>query len=246
MPIILHTAGGGGGAPGGGDSTYTDTYANIPAASNDGDLFFPSDGKTMFRDTGAAWTPWGPLLPFTDPPAAGWGWVNQGSATVDTTKGGIYLEDTTGAGGQVRARTRSITPPYVITAALLPAYTYGASINAVGLIFRQSSDGKLIVFHLQGGGTLQITKFSSPTVGVANYLSVAWNTAFMPTPLLILRIEDDNTNRKCYWSWDGTNFTLIHSVGRTDFLTADEVGFHMLVNNASTTVGQWLLSWEQT
>ena len=76
---------------GGGDSTFTDTYANEPAAGNDGDLFLPSNGFHLERDTGAAWVPWGPIFPMTKPPALStWAWINQGTATADETNGGIY------------------------------------------------------------------------------------------------------------------------------------------------------------
>ena len=245
MPIISHTAGGGGGAPGGGDSTYTDTYANIPAASNDGDLFFPSDGAGVYRDTGAAWASWGPLMPFTEPPSAGWSWVNQGSATIDATKGGIYLEDATGVATEIRGRFRSISAPYVVTAAFLRRAHYNANEEAAGICFRQSSDGKLITFQVRQDYVIQVTKFSSPGTGVANYISTSWPTVLMPAPVFVLRIEDDNTNRKCYWSGDGQHFTLIHTVGRTDYLTADEVGFNLYTHNAGVTHGEWLLSWAE-
>jgi hypothetical protein len=46
-------------------------------------------------------------------------------------------------------------------------------------------------------------------------------------------------------STDGQNFKVIHTVGRTDFLTADQVGF--FVNDQSNTIaaGMTLLSWKQ-
>lgn len=48
---------------------YSDSYAAIPSSSLVGRLFLPNNGINLYRDTGTAWSPWGPLYPFTDPPA---------------------------------------------------------------------------------------------------------------------------------------------------------------------------------
>jgi hypothetical protein len=60
-----------------------------------------------------------------------------------------------------------------------------------------------------------------------------------------IRIADNGTNRLCSYSVDGQNWFQFHSVGRTDFLTATEVGF--FANDASNTYecGITLLSWKE-
>jgi hypothetical protein len=229
---------------GGGDSTYTDTYANIPAASNDGDLFLPSDGFSAYRDTGAAWVPWGPSFPFTAPVSGDFAWVNQGGASVDTTYGGIYLLGPAGAPLNIRARVKSApSTPYTITAVILPLMP---SINFImgGLLFRESSSGK---FHLwtilhdsaTNGWQLQSVKYTDAT----NWSAVYATLGTRYTGLWFLRIADNATNRICSWSMDGQHFLQAHSVGRTDFLTADQVGFFVQAYNASWPVGMTLLSW---
>jgi len=56
------------------------------------------------------------------------------------------------------------------------------------------------------------------------------------------RIEDDNTNRISSFSFDGQNFLVAHSVGRTDYITADEIG--IAINTAATAVSNaTFLSW---
>jgi len=67
----------------------------------------------------------------------------------------------------------------------------------------------------------------------------------MAFPCLWFRITDDGTNRICHVSGDGQHFITIHSVGRTDFLTADEVFFGVVgtTNFANRTL---LLSWKQS
>jgi hypothetical protein len=63
--------------------------------------------------------------------------------------------------------------------------------------------------------------------------------------MLWLRLEDDGTNRKAHYSIDGQVFRLLHSVGRTDYLTADEIGFCWEGNHASATFNGRLLSWKE-
>jgi len=62
-----------------------------------------------------------------------------------------------------------------------------------------------------------------------------------------MRIADNNTNRICSVSADGQNWIEVHSVGRTDFLTADQVGFMIRPTNSATPnigTGVSVLSWK--
>ena len=223
----LATGAGGGGGAGGGDSTYTDTYANIPAASNDGNLFFPSDGYSLYRDTGAAWEVWGPLYPFTLPPAvADLTWVNQQAATATRAGGALHLKTTHTGGNAVEINAlvkASGAAPWTFSVALNPYLQNGVNI---GICVRQSSDGKLIFFGLQeSAGSIYIAgrKFTNPTTHSADYFSTIYNHFAAVHPMW-LRIADDNTNRILSVSQNGYDWFALHSVGRTDFLTADQFG----------------------
>lgn len=239
---------------GGGDSTYTDTHANLPAASNDGDLFLPSDGIVIQRDTGATWAPWGPIFPLTTPPVAGWSWVNQGAATVDTTYGGIYLTAPAADGVNIRAYVRSApSVPYTITALVqLRMAATGASDGIeAGLCFRESGTSEIATFGLQHAiaGTGEdiwqfiTTKFTNETTYSANYTR-DWQSRFSSHPIW-LRIADNATNRICSWSMDGQHWIQIHSVGRTDFLTADQVGFYANAEHATLPMSMMVYSWKE-
>ncbi len=235
----------------GGDSTYTDTYANIPAASNDGDLFFPSNGIAVYRDTGALWNPWGPLYPMGNIPTTGWSWVNQGGATVDTTYGGIYLAAPAADGTNFRLYVRNApSVPYTITALvhLRMAFTGAADFIEAGLCFRQSADGKFATFGLQHAAVGTVwhfitSKFTDPTTFSANYAR-DWQSRFSSHPIW-LRIADDNTNRVCSWSPDGQHWIQVQSVGRTDFLTADQVGIYVNAEHASLSMSMMVYSWKE-
>lgn len=235
-------------ATSGGDSTHTAVVASKPSPSNAGDLYLPSDGFTIERDTGAAWVPWGPVFPFTAPVSGDFSWINQGSSSVVTTFGGVALVGAaTGAGANIVARVKSApSPPYVITACLR-VNMLSKALQGAGLCFRQSSDGKLHVFHMICGTQFAIVsaKYTSPTVFSADYV----NLNALSDRMLFLRIADNNTNRICSLSGDGQNWITFHTVGRTDFLTADQVGFCINTENTATpnfAPISTLLSWKQT
>ena len=60
------------------------------------------------------------------------------------------------------------------------------------------------------------------------------------------QIADDNTNRICSISQDGQNFDTFHSVGRTDFLTADQIGICLRSQTTTGTLARaTLISWKE-
>jgi len=233
----------------------TATEAARQAAAKGGRLFLPSDGYYLARDTGAAWADWGPLFPMTRPVSGAFAWVNQGTATIDASRGGVHLSAPgTLVGFNLVGRFLAVTPPYTITAYLLPAIVIKRWL-AYGLFFRQSSDGKLagvaVGAHASGADgvspvSLRSIKATSPTVFSAEYLTVERSVARPPN---WLRIVDDNTNRAIYFSADGQHWQLFHTIARTDFLTANEVGWGAVTQIATSPtapVDLTLLSWAQT
>jgi WD40 repeat protein len=171
------------------------------------------------------------------PSDSGFAWVNQGSSTLATTNGVLTLVGAaTGAGAaNIVARVKTApSTPYTITAYVLPCMSHKA-FNGYGLCFRQSSDGKLHLFDVVGGDLglttlgLRSAKFTNATTFSADY-----QLARTCEQYRWLRIADNGTNRLCSISSDGINWLQIHSIGRTDFLTADQVGFCVATENAAT------------
>jgi hypothetical protein len=233
-------------AAAGGDSTSTAAYASRPAASNDGNLFLPNNGFYVERDTGSAWASWGPIFPFVTPVDGDYSWTNQGTATVDVTYGGIHVADETAGSLNIRIRKKSVSAPYTITTAWQPMLNGGGSpsFSGIAIGFRQASDGKLVVYSLRNNASnlnLVIDKFTNATTYSAGYVN---QDILHAGAVTWLRIQDNSTNRICSWSGDGKHWRTIHTVGRTDFLTADEVWFGLYVN--TNAVGGTLLSWAQT
>lgn len=227
-----------------GDATFTAAYASRPAASNEGDIFLPTDGFVVERDSSTTWVPWGPLFPLTHPVLSDFTWVNQGSATATEGGGGIYLLAPAAGGDSLKILKKAApATPYTVTIMIIPQL-HMVDYNQVGLIWRQSSDGKLITFMMagEGAGSLRVSKWNSETSHNANYVGVTVHNQAR----LWMRITDDGTDRKCSWSNNGQNFIQIHSVGRTDFATCDEIGFYADSNNATYPAALTLLSWKVT
>lgn len=195
------------------------------------------------------------LLPaMTSPPTlTNWTWVNQGVASAaDCTVGnraGIFMDSGTpaapGANYRILKRTAPATP-YVLTAGVFLGYgkwNYGGC----GVGWRASGSGKFIILEAtMGGGNsgdIRLEKWDSPTAASGGYQTRNHNTG-VNAPFWI-RLSDDGTNRQAYWSPDGSNWILFHSVGRTDYITADELIIG--VGNETTATNQnaylTLFSW---
>lgn len=231
---------------GSGDSTTTDTFANRPAASNDGNLFLPSDGFKIERDTSAAWAQWGPIFPLVHPPASsGFSWNNQGTASVAEAKGGIYLSEGTGQGTSQNFRHRhkaAPSAPYTIEVAFL-SNLFAENFSYYGFTWYNSTSGKIIVAGLYCVGTYQwqvgIVKLNSAT----SYSATPFSKAFVPMggPIFIQAI-DDNTNFTVKFSVDGQNWLQVWQEARATFLTPDKYGFGIQAANAG---GINLIHWKE-
>jgi len=231
---------------GGGNVTSTGPLATPPGAPASGDLYLPNNAGFLQRYSGAAWIPWGPLFPLTLPIDGDFAWINQGGASISTATGAILLTAPTNAGVGWRLRVKAApATPYTITACFL-ASPLNMDFHQWGLFFRQSSNGRLHGFTIQTNGeTLQpfsnSVKYSAPTT----FDSMYNQRRFRPGNLVWLRIEDTGVNRVCWFSADGLNWSGHSSIGRTDFLTADQVGFGANPENATYELLVTLLSWRQ-
>lgn len=213
-----------------GDSTLTAAHASRPAASQDGNLFLPSDAYAIERDTGAGYAPWGPLFPFTAAPSdTGFSWVNQTGASIDTTKGALVLTGSaSGAAANLQCRVKTApATPWTVTAFITPLCS-SKNFNSYGLLFRASGSGAIHVFDWMAA-SLRSSKYTNATTFSADYQSLVFNN--QPR---WMRIQDTGVNRVCSLSPDGQHWLQVHSIGRTDFLTADQYGFFCSSENSAT------------
>jgi len=231
-------------AAAGGATIGTGAAGSEPGSPASGDLYVPNNTPLIERYSGSAWVPWGPIFPLTKPPVvSSWTWVNQGGATAtDMGSGGIFLNAPTAGSDNIRilALTAPATP-WTRAALLMPLGIAGAGY---GIGFRESSSGKLHVLLLGGGAPTNFysIKYTSATVWSATYKSAVISTFVNNAIPAFCRVGDDGTNRTIAFSADGQNWYTWHSIGRTDFLTADQVIFFVNPAGADAT-GCTLLSW---
>ena len=229
--------------------TSTGAAGSEPGSPQAGDLYLPSGGFSVGRYSGSAWEQWGPVFKFADPTTQSFSWVNQSGASETTVGKSLVLTDTTAGGLRCRVKTAPSTP-YTITAAFL-AQLYPVAFPACGLLFRESSSGKLHTWCVEYTTSSSVNywgaknnKFTDASTFSASY------TADVPIPtghggsVFWLRIADNGTNRIVSYSANGVTWTQRHSIGRTDFLTANQVGF-FIVTSASGPSSMTLLSWEE-
>lgn len=240
---VLNTVGGTGGS---GNVIYSTAVGSEPGSPNTGDADLYTNGAGQItRYSGSAWVPWGPMFAFTAPDNSAFSWANQGGASVDTTNGGIYMTGTAG-GNNIRYRFYTApSTPYTIILALFPVLTL-ADFMQCG--FSWSDGTKYVNFGPAAAASstsgLAVSKWTNATTFSADYLSPLGIST--QSPLLFLKAQDNGTNRICSWSMDGQHWIQLHSIGRTDFLTASRVGFYTNGSNATWAPAMMLLSWAQS
>jgi hypothetical protein len=245
-------AGGGGG---GGGSISAGTLASRPAPGTAGRLYLCTDTPLICYDNGTAWKCWGSYdYPIAEPNNAAFSWAAQGylnNASVDLSKGGIILMTPPSPTNAWAIRiVAAPSPPYTVTARIRPMLI-GRNTQHAALIMRQSSTGRFVAFgltHVSDRNIIEMTKWNDP--GSFNSVYDGGLTVAPPDRPLWLRLVDNGTNRMGYFSYDGVYWHMIPSsfVDRTDFITADQVGFGVngSVNNPGTSPAVWLLGWEIT
>lgn len=226
----------------------TGTVAARPSAARAGRTYLPSDSVYLERDTGSAWGVWGPLYPLKEPVPGDFAWVNQGSSTLETTYGGMHMVGASAGGENWRLQTKTApSTPYTLTCALLPLPDYAGSNQGyeIGIGFRESSSGKLhlVFLYFVGAMHLYTTKYTNPTTFSAHYTNLN-NVLALGTQPLWLQISDNGTNRICRFGNDGRHWIQLHSIGRTDFLTADHLVWGVNANGSAPQC--WLISWAES
>lgn len=216
------------------------------AVGTDGQALIADSGETAgvrFGDAGSAYVADG--IAFTDPTTQTWTALNQGSGTYteDTTnKRMTILEDGDGSADLRGWYASAPSAPYAIR--MHCKYWGNGASNMLAVGFRENSTGELhvIIFGQATGVQFAVQKWNSATSVNSNYIA-ATTVLLMPE---WFKIEDNNTNRIISISDDGIVWTQIHSIGRTDFLTADEIFFGVFITtNAAYDTQVSLLSYEE-
>lgn len=238
------------------------SFGTRPSASLEGRLHFPNNGLWIARDNGSSWKGYGPVFPITEPADPGT-WINQLSATLTLTSGGLFLlVPATGTEG-IHARVKS-TPstPWTLTLGFIPMQTF-VDFSSVGICLRESGTSKIIIqsltantFYQSGGGTqtrkgITVGKWSNAVTGVADYTTTPagiFGPDWHEGSCYWFQVTDDGTDLKFRVSNDGINFFQILSSARNNFFTTapDQYGF--FVRNFTTLydIGMMVVSLKES
>jgi hypothetical protein len=174
--------------------------------------------------------------------ASSFTWHNQGSATIADSAGGYVMTIPDEANHKLRGVTIPAPPtPYVVTTrmrvAIAPGQPIGVNSTHAGLWWRENATGKIRSLSLRNGQAMAMWNWTD------------WNTWSTTIDLthdyddvreVWIRIVDDGTDHKGYFSTDGSNWTMEGSswwqVARTNHFTtaADQIGFYL---NSGTNSG---------
>jgi hypothetical protein len=104
----------------------------------------------------------------------------------------------------------------------------------MGIALRNSSSGSLITFFWgfdsgSGGWVLSLWKWTNVTTLSASYAQPVLNV-----PPRALRFRDNGTNRFAEYTHNGIDWVTYFSVGRTDFITPDQIGWGGNNNSGKT------------
>ncbi|MCW1885638.1 hypothetical protein OKA04_12940 [Luteolibacter flavescens] len=168
------------------------------------------------------------------------GWVNQGTATAtDIAAGGLLgglaqlrmFKIAAAAGEQVTALVKPLSgaSAWSYTAVLscrLPA----TGNHCMGLLLRESSSGKLILYPMRNEA-FQVMKFNSPTSwsamgGAAEMSDIlpGFGRTNPPPSVWVFRLVCNGTNIVFSVSPDGQLWTQVHSAVKADFMVPNQVG----------------------
>jgi hypothetical protein len=198
-----------------------------------------SSVQPLYVDDGAEWRPIiGGSLGYVPPVAALFTNSFLGPATYTDRGWTGEIKSNSPGTANVLGKAVAVTAPYTITAHLMQ----GGADCKFGLLFINSTSGKLHTLEIDTiNSEISSTKWTDTGTISAAYVTIT----NVYSRSIWLRIADDGVNRVCSYSYDGRNFYAFHTVGRTDFLTADQVGWYQRdTANLNTTVT--LVSWKQT
>lgn len=221
------------------------------ADAKEGDRYQCSDSPYNWRFNGTIWEPWAPSWKLKEPISADFSWVNQQAAAIDTSLGGVRLYEAASETVELHIRKKAApSTPYIITAGLLLGIMQLNANPMLGLVFRNSSSGKIHFWGFRSAdGTLHAVSvyWADPTTVSAWW----WNQTPLPSampksPFGWLRIADDGVNRICSFSATGYDWFALHTVARTEEFTADEVGFAINGQSGTYACYMHLLHWEET
>lgn len=250
--ITIATSGGAGGS---GNSIYSTAFGSEPGSPNTGDADLYDNAPQIARYSGSVWTTWGPIWPFVPPVSGDFSWHNQGTATLSTTNGGVYLYGGSSGSDDLHVREKAIPSfPYTVTIAYLQSLPRSAAVDQCGLILHDSGATKFVTsgFWFASGQVdyfarqwtnnttfSTIMKQDSYYSGIPRTGGLVWSRLTVTSAMIVTT----------YLSFNGFNWFTTSSTDVSAFFTADKVGFYVSTRNSGSGVNDpaaemHLLSWD--
>ncbi len=182
----------------------------------------------------------------TPPKLSEFEWVNQGTASAVEFPGGIFMKTTALAGYNLRCLVKGAPlPPYTITALIIPQL-HAVNYNNCGLVFYDSSSGKLSTLAFVYNGNYKFEAAIHWTNATTHFASKTAIPYGGQPNFIFLRIKHDGAALRFYWSIDNSNYHEIYNEAVGSFLTPDKVGFYVHAQNATYEPMMTVLSWEES
>lgn len=215
------------------------TRSAMPAAApeNNGAQYYCTDCDAVYQSNGTQWTKirvGGQAAPgIADPPSTGWSTVNLSTDMFANHLDGALLTTASAGSDNWRLRVRPLSPSSNYTAQfyLDPSFVDAGTWRS-GIVLRNSSSGSFVaLYFLRSSGSYSVTVDKWTAAGTFGSTYVT-SGVFNSVPRW-LRFRDDGTNRYAEYSYNAVEWITAHSVGRTDFITPDQIGWG--ASNTSTT-----------
>jgi hypothetical protein len=211
------------------------TFANLPSATIGVVRYdFTNSYYSHAVSDGTDWHYFFPGLgEASRPKLADFTWINQGAATADDTYGYITIEAPANSADSMRMLVRSVpATPWTLTMGFT-SLAVGVDAPKLGACYRESATQKVVTVACRVAQQIGMARYTNATTYAgSNEVDFYIIYAAQNAPLF-LRLSDNGTNRVTSRSTDGRHWTVIGTISRTDFLTADQVG--VFVNPASAT-----------
>jgi len=227
------------------DFVITSLYSSRPSVAINNRIFLPTDINILNIDNGTTWDNYGTLYPLTPIDTTSFSWVNQGSATLDTTYviPHISCSSNGGTDSWKMFLKSTPTPPYTVTVGMIPKMSITSNSCAAGVGWRDSVGGHFHHVIYNGTKTMYIQEWNSTTSFNTNY-STKDGFLHSVKSLLWLQLVDDNTSRKINFSTDGFTWINIDSRSRSYNFTPNQIGFD--INPYNVHCGVSILSYLET
>jgi len=130
----------------------------------------------------------------------------------------LILKTQTGSGQRTLWTPLPSPSHYIVTLGVIISNNRNNSYAQGGVLVTDGT--KLVTLHQLSTGIMESGKWNNST----SFSSLYWNSGWRNSSMLWYRWVDDGTNRSAHISHDGFIYNQLHSIGRTDFLTATGVG----------------------